>query len=46
MLLPLAVDTGLEWQGMEHARFAAAETPSGCVEIRYSRLHSGGLSRP
>jgi hypothetical protein len=35
MLAPLAVATGLEFQGIEHARFAAAETPAGCVEIRF-----------
>lgn len=35
MLTPLAVSTGLEFQGVEHVRFAAAETPEGCVEIRF-----------
>ena len=35
MLKPLAVSTGLEFQGIEHVRFAAAETPLGCVEVRY-----------
>lgn len=35
MLKPLAVSTGLEFQGLEHVRFAAAETPLGCVEFRY-----------
>lgn len=35
MLKPLAVSTGLEFQGIEHVRFAAAETALGCVEIRY-----------
>jgi len=35
MLAPLAVETGLEFQGIEHARFAAAETPVGCVQIRF-----------
>lgn len=34
MLLPLSVSTGLEFQGIEHVRFAAAETPLGCVEVR------------
>lgn len=37
MLQPLAVSTGLEFQALEHVRFAAAETPAGCVEIRFSR---------
>ncbi len=37
MLMPLAVVTGLEFQGVDHMRFAAADTPSGCVEFRYSR---------
>lgn len=37
MLQPLAVSTGLEFQAIEHLRFAAAETPAGCVEIRFSR---------
>jgi len=34
MLTPLAVSTGLEFQGVHHLRFAAAETPYGCVELR------------
>ena len=36
MLMPLAVSTGLEFQGIEHVIFAAAETTTGCVEIRYT----------
>lgn len=39
MLVPLAVVTGLEFQGVEHVRFAAAELPTGCVEVRFRRLH-------
>ena len=35
MLLPLSVVTGLEFQGIEHVRFAAAATPLGCVELRF-----------
>ena len=35
MLQPLAAVTGLEFQGVEHVRFAAASTPAGCVELRY-----------
>jgi len=35
MLAPLAVITGLEFQGIEHVRFAAADTAEGCVEIRW-----------
>jgi len=35
MLEPLAVVTGLEFQGIEHVRFAAAETPAGCVEVQF-----------
>jgi hypothetical protein len=31
------VVTGLEFQGIEHVRFARAIVPSGCFEIRYSR---------
>ncbi len=34
MIAPLAVSTGLEFQGISHVRFAAAETPIGCVELR------------
>lgn len=34
MLTPLSVITGLEFQGIEHVRFAAADTPDGCVELR------------
>ncbi len=35
MLAPLAVITGLEFQGIEHVRFAAAKTPAGCIEVRF-----------
>jgi hypothetical protein len=35
MLTPLAVSTGLEFQGIDHVRFAAAQTPDGCVEVRF-----------
>ncbi len=35
MLKPLSVSTGLEFQGIEHVRFAAADTELGCVEIRF-----------
>jgi hypothetical protein len=35
MLTPLAVSTGLEFQGVEHVRYAAAETPWGCIEFRH-----------
>ena len=39
MLTPLAVVTGLEFSAVYHTRFAAAQTPLGCVELRYSVLH-------
>jgi hypothetical protein len=35
MIDPLAVETGLEFQGFEHLFIAAAETPAGCVEFRF-----------
>jgi hypothetical protein len=35
MLAPLAVVTGLEFQGVEHRRYAAANTPAGCVEVLF-----------
>lgn len=35
MLTPLAVITGLEFQGLEHVRVAAAVTPVGCIEFRW-----------
>lgn len=35
MVDPLAVETGLEFQGLEHAFVAAATTPQGCVEFRF-----------
>ncbi len=35
VLVPLAVSTGLEFQGIEHVRTATAATPAGCVEFRY-----------
>lgn len=37
MLQPLSVVTGLEFQAIEHIRFASVETPAGCVEFRFSR---------
>ena len=39
MLTPLAVVTGLEFQGLEHVRFAAANTPRGCIEFRWRVWH-------
>lgn len=45
MLRPLAVSTGLEFQGLEHVRTAAAHTPLGCVELRYSYRHTSDLKR-
>lgn len=33
MVNPLAVSTGLEFQGLEHGQFAAVETSAGCVQI-------------
>jgi hypothetical protein len=39
MLKPLSVVTGLEFQGIEHVIFGAAETAAGCIEIRYSARH-------
>jgi hypothetical protein len=35
MVNPLAVETGLEFQGLEHIFVAAATTPEGCVEFRF-----------
>ena len=35
MLKPLAVATGLEFQTVDHVRFAAAETGRGCIEFRF-----------
>jgi hypothetical protein len=35
MINPLAVQTGLEFQGLEHVFVAAATTPQGCVELRF-----------
>lgn len=34
MIDPLAVSTGLEFQGLDHMRVAAAELDAGCVELR------------
>lgn len=39
MLEPLAVATGLEFQGVLHVRFAAATTSLGCVEVRAFTPH-------
>lgn len=35
MIDPLAVKTGLEFQGLEHVFVAAATTPAGCIEFRF-----------
>ena len=35
VLTPLSGGTGLEFQGIAHVAFAAAQTDVGCVEIRY-----------
>jgi hypothetical protein len=35
MVNPLAVQTGLEFQGLLHQFVAAASTPAGCVEFRF-----------
>jgi hypothetical protein len=35
MIDPLAVVTGLEFQGIEHVFVAAVSTPQGCVEFRF-----------
>jgi len=35
MVNPLAVKTGLEFQGLRHEFVAAANTPAGCVEFRF-----------
>jgi len=43
MLVPLSVSTGLEFQTVDHTRFAAAETPLGCIEFRWTRLHYSPL---
>lgn len=37
MLTPLAVATGLEFQALQHVRFAAVDTPTGCIEVRMTR---------
>jgi hypothetical protein len=35
MINPLSVQTGLEFQGVDHVFIAAARTPQGCVEFRF-----------
>ncbi len=37
MIDPLAVITGLEFQGMQQAQFASAQTSAGCVEFRFKK---------
>ena len=44
MLLPLSVSTGLEFQGIEHVRFAAAQTSLGCVELRFQTFQYVNLN--
>ncbi len=43
MLVPLAVITGLEFQGIDVARTAAAYTSSGCIEFRVGVEMRGDL---
>ncbi len=43
MLTPLAVVTGIEFQGLEHAQTAAAYTPLGCVDVRLGMQHYVGI---
>lgn len=45
MLQPLSVITGLEFQGIEHLRFAAADTDIGCVEFRLLRREFVNLGK-
>ncbi len=45
MLQPLAVSTGLEFQGIEHVRFAAAQTSIGCIEFRLQRQQFINLAK-
>ncbi len=45
MLTPLAVITGLEFQGLEHVLVAAAVTPKGCVEFRWRFYHYPNWSK-
>jgi hypothetical protein len=35
MINPLAVSTGLEFQGVDHYQYAAAQTRAGCVDVRF-----------
>jgi hypothetical protein len=37
MLKPLAVVTGLEFQAIQHVRFASVDVPGGCLEVRFQR---------
>lgn len=37
MLLPLAVQTGLEFQGLDVSQTAAVHTDAGCIEVRVGR---------
>lgn len=46
MVDPLAVVTGLEFQGLEHVRIAAARLPDGCVELRLGRRIWLGVTPP
>ncbi|MCB9689412.1 MAG: hypothetical protein H6738_11080 [Alphaproteobacteria bacterium] len=46
MVDPLAVSTGLEFQGLEHVRVASARLPEGCVEFRLGRRIWVGVTPP
>ncbi len=45
MLEPLAVSTGLEFQGLEHVRYARANVAGGCFEIRFTTQAFVSLNR-
>ncbi len=39
MVNPLSIITGLEYQGLSHGHFVAAQTDSGCIQFSVQRLY-------
>ena len=43
MVNPLSIITGLEYQGLSHGQFVAAETDMGCVQFSVQRLYKNDV---
>ena len=46
MVDPLAVSTGLEYQGTRHGNYLTAETAAGCIQFEAYRPHISAVELP